>query len=189
MLERVSQKIKKLKIMTGKIKNIVDGKPYSKDLDSDDHTTILSKVNIQKFELQPHILENLINTIGRKYALLILLKIGKYQILRYNELHDKISGIYPTALASVLKQLQKQGLIRRSVFGEIPPLKVEYSLTQKGKNFIKALKPLLEFLSSDPKIRCSECNCSPDECKKSKSEKECPNCTLTECCVRKNLIR
>ncbi len=32
------------------------------------------------------------------------------------------------------------------------------------------------------KIKCADCNCLPDECKNSQSEKLCPNCTYDECC-------
>ena len=31
-------------------------------------------------------------------------------------------------------------------------------------------------------IRCADCNCSPDECRASKSPRDCPNCRLDECC-------
>jgi len=31
-------------------------------------------------------------------------------------------------------------------------------------------------------IKCADCGCFPEECRKSKTSKECPNCILDECC-------
>ena len=31
-------------------------------------------------------------------------------------------------------------------------------------------------------IKCSDCNCAPEECQRSPSAKQCPNCSLEECC-------
>lgn len=31
-------------------------------------------------------------------------------------------------------------------------------------------------------VKCADCDCLPSECKTSKSPKDCPNCTLDECC-------
>ena len=33
-------------------------------------------------------------------------------------------------------------------------------------------------------IRCADCGCFPDDCKRSKSNTECPNCTKEECCCK-----
>ena len=47
-------------------------------------------------------------------------------------------------LSSTLKELEKDGLINRKVYPELPP-KVEYSLTEKGKSLIPMLFALCEW--------------------------------------------
>jgi len=60
---------------------------------------------------------------------------------------DQLKGISPTTLAETLKELQKEGIIRRESFAEIPP-RVEYYLTEEGLELRKAVTPLLRWASS-----------------------------------------
>ena len=52
--------------------------------------------------------------------------------IRFGELKKSIEGITNTMLASSLRELEKDALVSRKQFNEIPP-HVEYSLTEKGK--------------------------------------------------------
>ena len=52
--------------------------------------------------------------------------------IRFGELKKNINGITNTMLASSLRELEKDGLVSRMQFNEIPP-RVEYSLTEKGQ--------------------------------------------------------
>lgn len=52
--------------------------------------------------------------------------------IRFGELRKNIDGITNTMLTSSLRELEKDGLVSRIQFNEIPP-HVEYSLTEKGK--------------------------------------------------------
>ncbi len=72
--------------------------------------------------------------IGGKYKgrILWVLKDG---ILRYGELKRVIIGVTPKMLTQTLKELESDGLIVRKVYLEVPP-KVEYSLTDTGKELI-----------------------------------------------------
>lgn len=91
-------------------------------------------------------LEGVINTIGKKWALLIINAIGNHGKLRFNQLLRELKGISPKTLADMLKELQGEGLIKRETFAEIPP-RVEYSLTEDGVELRKAMIPLLEWAS------------------------------------------
>ena len=55
--------------------------------------------------------------------------------IRFGELRKNIEGINNTMLTSSLRELEKDGLISRIQFNEIPP-HVEYSLTEKGKGLM-----------------------------------------------------
>ncbi|NOU39630.1 MAG: helix-turn-helix transcriptional regulator [Ferruginibacter sp.] len=72
--------------------------------------------------------------IGGKYKgrILWVLRDG---LLRYGELNRAIVGITPKMLTQTLKELEADELITRKVYLEVPP-KVEYSLTETGKELI-----------------------------------------------------
>jgi DNA-binding HxlR family transcriptional regulator len=72
--------------------------------------------------------------IGGKYKgrILWVLRDG---LLRYGELNRAIVGITPKMLTQTLKELEADELITRKAYPEVPP-KVEYSLTDTGKELI-----------------------------------------------------
>jgi DNA-binding HxlR family transcriptional regulator len=72
--------------------------------------------------------------IGGKYKgrILWVLRDG---IMRYGELSRAIVGITPKMLTQTLKELEADELVIRKVYLEVPP-KVEYSLTETGKELI-----------------------------------------------------
>jgi len=90
--------------------------------------------------------EEMLRGIMRKRALLILLELRKNKKLRYMQVGEKLCGISPSALSTLLKQLNSYGLVRRQVFGKIPPIAVEYSLTKEGTNFLNIIEPVLMWL-------------------------------------------
>jgi DNA-binding HxlR family transcriptional regulator len=58
--------------------------------------------------------------------------------LRFNELRARLPGITQKMLTQQLRHLQRYGLIERKQFEQIPP-RVEYSLTNSGKNLFSLL--------------------------------------------------
>lgn len=57
---------------------------------------------------------------------------------RFNELHRLLKGVSHRTLAQQLRELERDGIVRRKVYPQIPP-KVEYSLTKLGAS----LEPIL----------------------------------------------
>ncbi|WP_292486196.1 helix-turn-helix domain-containing protein [Methanohalobium sp.] len=90
--------------------------------------------------------DNVINVISKKWALLIIATIGNNEKIRYNEIMENLVDISPKTLADRLKELENFGLIKRETFGEIP-LRVEYSLTQDGIELRDSMIPLMEWAS------------------------------------------
>lgn len=82
--------------------------------------------------------------VGGKWKTVILyhLKDGKK---RYNELRKELFSVTEMTLSLQLKQLEKDGLVSRKVFGEKPPIRVEYSLTDFGKTFIPVLEAITHW--------------------------------------------
>ena len=86
-----------------------------------------------------------LDILGRKWSLLILWLLGKYGKLRYNDISKKLDGVNPNTLSIRLDELEDSGLIIRQRFSEIPP-RVEYSLTETGRELNKLTRPLLTFV-------------------------------------------
>ncbi|MGI0010658.1 MAG: winged helix-turn-helix transcriptional regulator [Nitrosopumilaceae archaeon] len=103
-------------------------------------------------------LDGVIDTIGKKWGLLIINEVGNHGRLRYNELMSELKGISPSTLASMLKDLEKENLIEKEVFKEIPP-RVEYSLSTRGKELREAIIPLIKWATKKGNYTV-HCSCS-----------------------------
>ncbi|MFP9114740.1 winged helix-turn-helix transcriptional regulator [Flavobacterium sp. RHBU_3] len=79
--------------------------------------------------------------VGGKWKTVILYHL-KDSEKRYNELKKEITNITEMTLSLQLKQLEGDGLISRNVYGNKPPIKVIYRLTEFGKTFIPALEAI-----------------------------------------------
>lgn len=66
--------------------------------------------------------------IGGRWKLLILCKLENNK-LRFSELRNQITGITERMLTLHLKELEKEGLVKRTVYAEVPP-RVDYELTE-----------------------------------------------------------
>jgi DNA-binding HxlR family transcriptional regulator len=79
--------------------------------------------------------------IGGKWKTVILYHL-KADSKRYSELLKEMQTVTEMTLSLQLKQLEKDGLILRKVYGKKPPIKVIYSLTDFGKTFIPTLEAI-----------------------------------------------
>ena len=89
--------------------------------------------------------EGIATTITKKWAIFIISILGHSGKLRFNDLTSNLESISPKALTDMLKELHKNGLIQREAFFEIPP-RVEYSLTEDGKQLCEAIRPLVRWV-------------------------------------------
>ncbi|WP_312113394.1 winged helix-turn-helix transcriptional regulator [Brevibacillus reuszeri] len=85
-----------------------------------------------------------LSIIGGKWRLPIIWALWKNETLRYNELKRNIDGITNMMLSQALKEMEDYGLIARKQYMEIPP-RVEYSLTEAGKDLVPSLKSLAKW--------------------------------------------
>lgn len=102
-------------------------------------------------------LEGIITTISKKWAMLIISALGHHERLRFHDLMNTLEGISPKSLTDLLKELQKEGLIQREAFSEIPP-RVEYFLTEDGKQLCEAIIPLIQWAEKRDGLHQKICN-------------------------------
>lgn len=79
--------------------------------------------------------------ISGKYKMIILYCLMEYQVVRFNELQRYLKKISDKTLSLNLKELERDGLINKVIYPQIPP-KVEYSLSECGKSLMKVLDEL-----------------------------------------------
>lgn len=82
-----------------------------------------------------------LSLISGKYKMIILYCLMEFKVVRFNEMQRYLKKISDKTLSQNLKELERDGLVRRIVYPQIPP-KVEYSLSQKGLSLMAVLDQL-----------------------------------------------
>ena len=88
-----------------------------------------------------NIINNMWEVLGRRWALLILKNLHTKEAVRFNELKKLLPGISSTVLAARLLEMEREGLISKKIYPQIPP-KVEYRLTARARELGVILKDL-----------------------------------------------
>ncbi len=86
-------------------------------------------------------LKKVLSIIGGKWKIMILCAIDYMEVARYGDLKRAIFGITNTMLAQSLKEMERDGLVDRKQYDEMP-VRVEYMLTDKAKSIIPILLQL-----------------------------------------------
>ncbi|MEM9153429.1 MAG: helix-turn-helix domain-containing protein [Cyanobacteria bacterium J06642_2] len=77
--------------------------------------------------------------IGEKWASLIVGALGE-RVLRFGELKRICSGISQKMLTQTLRKLERDGLVIRTLYADMLPLKVEYRLSELGKSLLPVVR-------------------------------------------------
>lgn len=97
-------------------------------------------MNEPKKKLPACPVETTLTLIGDKWKVLILRDLMP-GTKRFGELKKSIGSVSQKVLTSQLRDMEKNGLVNRKVYAEVPP-RVEYSLTDLGRS----LKPILDAM-------------------------------------------
>ncbi|MFA6072783.1 MAG: helix-turn-helix domain-containing protein [Candidatus Woesearchaeota archaeon] len=93
----------------------------------------------------PCFVERTVVLTGNKWSLLIIRELNKCQgCIRYNELLQALKPISSKTLSARLKELVKYEILHKEIITG-PPIRVEYSLTQKGKEFTIITKDMADW--------------------------------------------
>ena len=84
-----------------------------------------------------------LRVLGGKWSFLVLTHLY-ISPLRFNQLRRKLDDISTKALTDTLRHLETNGVIHRQVFPTVP-VTVEYSLTEKGKDFRTVLTAMYQW--------------------------------------------
>ena len=82
-----------------------------------------------------------LSLIQGKHKMAILYCLMEYQPVRFNEMRRYLGGIADKTLSANLKELERDGLVMRREYPQIPP-RVEYSLTPLGSSLMVVLDGL-----------------------------------------------
>jgi len=92
---------------------------------------------------RPYPSNGLCTRLGDKWTVQVVwrLSLADGQRLRFSELKSEIGDITQRMLTLTLRNLERDGLVKRHYFPEVPP-RVEYSLTEMGYGVLKALETI-----------------------------------------------
>ena len=91
---------------------------------------------------------DIMDRFGDKWSLLAILNLGYFGKTRFNELKNKIDGISQRMLTVTLRTMERDGLIVRKIFAEVPP-RVEYELTPLGYDLLQKIIELAQWASGN----------------------------------------
>lgn len=97
-------------------------------------------------------INNTFKIIGKKFTVLILRNMINGKQSRFNQLLNSIEDSNPKTLSARLREMEKAGLIKRKVFSNEKPVRIEYYLTEKGS----ALQPILDIMAAYSMKYCSK---------------------------------
>src|SRR6201997_4987475 len=88
--------------------------------------------------------EDALKVLEGRWKLIILFHLFGGKVLRFSDLERAIPAISQKMLIQQLRQMEKDGIVRRIVHHQVPP-KVEYGLTEWGQALCPALDALLKW--------------------------------------------
>ena len=102
--------------------------PSPGDLNSGEHTECI-------------VVREILDRVGDKWSVLVIALLGE-QGMRFTELRRSIEGISQRMLTLTLRQLERDGLVSRTVHATVPP-RVDYALTSLGRSVLEPLTALM----------------------------------------------
>lgn len=85
--------------------------------------------------------------IGEKWTLMCMLALAD-GALRFTELKARVEGVTPKVLTETLRALERDGLVSRTVFAQVPP-RVDYELTELGRSLLAPVQAIRDWAESN----------------------------------------
>ena len=107
--------------------------------------------------------EYALQIFGGKWKSRILCLLHNTGALRFHRISAEMDNISDGVLSAALQELQNDGIVSRTVYGEVPP-RVEYALTERGESLIPLLRSIClwaqterDFDADDLLLPCRQC--------------------------------
>lgn len=88
--------------------------------------------------------EEALKILEGRWKMMILFNLFARPVLRFSELERAIPAVSQKMLSQQLRELERDGIVRRTVHPQVPP-RVEYALTDLGRALCPALDALLQW--------------------------------------------
>jgi len=93
-------------------------------------------------EDQDSLTRDIVMRLAEKWTLWTLAELAQADApLRFSRLMERVEGVSQKSLTKVLRQLERDGLVTRAVFAEVPP-RVEYATTELAVEMLELVHPL-----------------------------------------------
>ena len=89
------------------------------------------------------LIREILSRVGDKWSILVIATLHMAP-MRYSDLHAAIPGLSQRMLTLTLRQLQRDGLVSREAYPEVPP-RVEYELTPLGETLFETVFSLAQW--------------------------------------------
>ncbi|PTU30470.1 winged helix-turn-helix transcriptional regulator [Stenotrophobium rhamnosiphilum] len=98
----------------------------------------------------PAAVRELLTKVGDKWSIFILLTLEMFPDCRarFSAVEKCIPGISQKMLTVTLRNLERDGMVSREIFPEVPP-RVEYQLTKLGETLLEPLQALLDWVNAN----------------------------------------
>lgn len=87
--------------------------------------------------------DTVVDIIGKKWNLIAIWHL-RSSTLRFSELQRRMCGINSKTITKHLRDLEKNMIITRTVYPEVPP-RVEYALTDRGREILPIIDAMMEW--------------------------------------------
>ena len=96
-------------------------------------------------EEQDGLKRDVLSHVGNTWSLFIIHVLGVDGRMRFSRLQERVSGVSQKMLTKSLRELERDGLITRTQYMEVPP-RVEYELTELGRGLLIQIIPLWTWI-------------------------------------------
>ncbi len=100
---------------------------------------------------------DLLARLGDKWSMLVLVTLARADnhCLRFSELMREVEGISQRMLTTTLRHLERDGILTRQIYPEVPP-RVEYTVTARGREMLIPVQQLVHWIVQEwPEIEVS----------------------------------
>src|ERR1700685_2466798 len=100
-------------------------------------------------ENEDSLTRDIVTGLAEKWTLWTLAELAAAEApMRFSRLMERVEGVSQKSLTKVLRQLERDGLVTRVVFAEVPP-RVEYATTELALEMLELVHPLWKWAATN----------------------------------------